>query len=162
MPQKKIADADAKELRHFGALLGIETKGDENKNVMLKKFEQVGFTGEFIAVEEPEAKAAPSGARPSSFRTVKGPRGVDREEVCVNLNVGEGTHGRRPVPVSVNGETMLIPRGKPVWIPVHYEEALRNAKQFTYEESDEGLGEPSETQAYPYSLAIPTQETGAA
>ena len=155
MKKKLIKDAIASELRDFASVMqGIETDGSENSNTMKGRLTQAGWNNDYIIVAE-EAAAPAETTRPTSYRKTKNAAGQTVKEVCINLQARDGPGGSRPVPVSVNGSVMLIPRGKAVWVPEHYEEALRHAVQRTYEASDDGLANSSEVTAYPYSVVTP-------
>ena len=70
--------------------------------------------------------------------------------VTVHQSDEEG--GNQPVQVCVNGSNMLIPRGKAVWVPAHYLEALQNAVQNVYDETTNGLEVARHVHSYPFSL----------
>lgn len=45
--------------------------------------------------------------------------------------------GDRPVKVTTNGRGKLIPRGKPVWVPLEYMDNLKNAVESRFEQGGE-------------------------
>lgn len=158
MARKLITEASAAELRDFASLfLGLEIEGSENSNVMKAKLTAAGYGMDSIAIPE-KPIPADAAARPGSYRTFQKPDGTMQEQVCVVVQKGPENGGDRPVPVSIIAQgygTMLVPRGEPVWIPIEYEEVLRNAVEFVYAETQTGLGDPYSRHSYPYSIALP-------
>ena len=73
--------------------------------------------------------------------------------------------GDQPVPVSVNGKAMLIPRGEPVPVPASYVEVLRHAVAYHYDQIDLGGGQSEfrrrEVPMYPFQDLGPAQEAAA-
>lgn len=75
----------------------------------------------------------------------------------IEIQVGSGKNGQDPVYVSVNGTSMLIPRGKQVPIPYRYYNALRHATRIEYEQITDDRGNPGpllprQVPEYPVSL----------
>jgi hypothetical protein len=162
LPKVLIEEADAATLRTFAKVyLGLEIDGTETKNVMKSKLKMGGYEQDFVVSEEPQATRVEGADRPSSFRVTRLPNGEEQTQVCIMVEASNAIGGDRPVPVAVNGLTMLIPRGKPVWVPEPYEHALRNAVEDHYDQTDSGLGTPHQSRSYPYSVALPTPQTGA-
>lgn len=160
MARKLIAEASAAELRDFALILGLEIDGNENTNVMKAKLATAGYTMDSINIIEKDApRTDTQDARPSSYRTITLPSGAKQDQVCVLIQKSSDAGGDLPVHVSVitdgiesKGGVMLIARGIPQWIPVPYEEALRNAQEYVFEESKDGLHTPYSRQSYPYSI----------
>lgn len=166
MPRKSIEEASAAELRDFAKLVGLEVKGDENKNVILSKLKTAGMELKDIPIVQQPTAPAPQG--PISSRPMVNENGepeLDAEgkprfERQIIVFGGDTPAEKRPVPVTVNGSTMLIPRdGKAHWVPNEYIEALENAVLTSYDVAlDErgnevGVGDPIYSQSYPYSFA---------
>lgn len=163
MPRVLITDADAKQLRTFGKIfLGLDIEGNETINQMKSKLQTAGYEHDYIVSAEPEAQQPEGVSRPVSYREVKMPSGEMQKQVCIQIESANMVGGDRPVPVGVNGQAMLIPRGRPVWVPESYEEVLRNAVEDHYDQTDSGLGTPHKSRSYPYSIATPTPSVGTA
>lgn len=158
MPTKQvpIKDATATQLKQFARLhLGLQTPQSESRDKLEARIREVhADTTIPVEVEDDAAAAPPVGAPPPpatpAQEAVVEAKARKLERIQIARQDGNG--GDRPVPVSVNGKTMLIPRGEPVAVPEEYAEALRNAKQTVYDKnSDESLGEAREVPAYPVS-----------
>lgn len=72
----------------------------------------------------------------------------------VNVNNQEGRGGDRPVPVSVNGDQILIRRNEWVKIPYRFYLAMMNAVQTTYEPITNDVGKMVDQKAID-QLAFP-------
>ena len=146
MKTKPIDEATVEELRIYAQMIGLEIDGTENRNVVLGKMKKGGFTPERIAIYE---KAVEVSDREGGGGNTK----VENGKKMFKINIAKmpGVGGDRPVGPRVNGKYFLIPRGKDVWVPEEFVEALRNAVQFEYEPSINGIGEPRETLSYPFS-----------
>lgn len=99
---------------------------------------------------EPVGVAAP--AQPIR-RSMKPESSKMDPNVLLTIHEAPGKGGKRAVPVSVNGSTMLIERGKQSEVPWRFFLALENAVQELFEEDDEneelvGRDVPS----YPYTV----------
>lgn len=148
MKTKPVAEATFEEVRLFAQVsLGLDI--DERvskKETILAKAEKAGHRIEQVIIYDmpKQSDLAP--------KSVGRTRDINGEE-CVKINVAavEGQGGDRPVPVTVNGRTMLIPRGDDVWVPVRYAEVLKNAVMDEYEQSTKGLGDPRKTYSYPFN-----------
>ena len=70
----------------------------------------------------------------------------------IHVNITEEAGGNEPVPVSVNGKVMLIPRGKDVDVPAEYVEVLQHAISHKYDPlPDGGMNPvPREVPLYPF------------
>lgn len=146
---KTVEEASAQELRDFAEIsLGLEVNGTENKNVMMARIREAGFTVENIVVygkPEPVSKGAPDGAR--EFREEEG-----RWYQAVTIHTDSGEGGDRPLPIRVNGKTMLVPRGERVWIPEEYVGALKDARETVWNMTASGLSDPRDVPSYPYAI----------
>ncbi len=157
----EVEDATADQLRTFASqVLGIEIGGRENKPTMIGKMAEVGYAMSFINL--PPSAPAPSGgpSQRGAFNTrVSDKVGEDGnlvKEIRIILHTKDEPGGDRAVPVSVNGKSMLIPRGTEEWVPEHFVEALDHAEEDIYDEYSEGLGglkKPRTVKSYPYSYA---------
>ena len=93
------------------------------------------------------------------------PYGPGKEHLYVTVNVApaEGKLGNEPVPLSVNGQVINIPRGVDFPIRTPYLECLMHAEQIVYDEimrRDQNGNptvehRPRKTPAYPISLITP-------
>ncbi len=157
----EIDDATADQLRTFaGQILGIEIGGRENKPTMIGKMAEVGYAMSFITL--PPSAPTPSGGpsvHQGAFNIRPSPDNPDVKEVRIIIHTKDEPGGDRAVPVNVNGKQMLVPRGKEVWVPEHFVEALDHAEENIYNEysTDDGtlggLQKPRVVKAYPFSYA---------
>lgn len=151
-PQTKLlADASVEELRNFAQVsLGLEIEGTENRNVVLARMRQAGYNPDaegfrvaIFTMSEPAPTGMPEGGREKRD-------GRWYQAITVHASPEEG--GDRPLPVRVNGKTMLIPRGKREMVPEEYVEAIRNAKETVYNMNSHGLSDPREVPSYPHAI----------
>lgn len=158
-PQTKpIAEATIDELRQFALIaLGLEIEGTENRNVVLARMRDAGHNpdaeGYRIATfDHPSPAGNNKGDGGREFREVEGHPDGGRWYVPINIAAAPVEGGDRPVPVRVNGRTMLIPRGKRVMVPEEYVEAIRNASETVWDMTEHGLSNPREVPSYPYAV----------
>lgn len=152
----EIDDATADQLRNFASqVLGIEIGGRENKPTMIGKMAEVGYSMSFINL--PPSAPAPSGGpdQRAAFNTRINAKGV--KEIRIIIHTKDEPGGDRAVPFSVNGKSMLIPRGSEEWVPEHFVEALDHAEEDIFDEysSGDGLGglkKPRTVKSYPFSF----------
>lgn len=144
---KKIAfdDASREQLMDFAVnQLGLTIHKSTNTQTLIAKI-KAGYSEEFIVIKDeanepaPPAAASEPSAPPAppkalTARTLKAPM------VTIQLHQQEGPGGRRPLPFTVNGSTMLVPRGRDSEVPYYIYEAMRNGKQMVveYEVDDRG------------------------
>lgn len=70
----------------------------------------------------------------------------------INIPTEKGEGGERPLTPNVGGRGMLIPRGRPVWVPEEFVEVLRNAIQMHLEPMDDGDLAQRHVQRFPFAL----------
>lgn len=146
-----INEATADQLATFAEQQGIEIDRRWGA-AKLRAAIEPAWTKDWIEIHidehEPVETVVPPGDK---AETKSGDRWV-----TVVINEQEGVAGGNdPVPLSVNGRTMYVERGKPQRIRWPYFEALRNAKYFTYAAPSamgEPLGERREVPRFPYSV----------
>lgn len=56
----------------------------------------------------------------------------------INIPTEDREGGARPVYTNHNGKAFLIPRGKPVWVPMEYVNILQNAIETVYDMDENG------------------------
>lgn len=153
----KVADATAEQLRTFAVrIMGLEVSDRANRQQVIGKLQEAGFTAETIPALD--AQAAPAGRRLGGGgpqrRVRPGTEADPVYEVCVTIQATEQPGGQEPVRCEVNGRAIFIPRGEPVWIAEKYAEVLENAVQYVYEEYSDGLGglsAPRKVPSYAFS-----------
>ncbi|WP_420411607.1 hypothetical protein [Roseibium sp.] len=78
----------------------------------------------------------------------------EQKITTVTLTIARQEGERANLDLYCNGECMLIPRGKPVTIPIRYFEVLENAKKISYtvgtEPGEPALSNPMETPRFSY------------
>ncbi|GAB5434794.1 MAG: hypothetical protein EpisKO_41640 [Epibacterium sp.] len=159
-----IEDANEKQLRDFVTILmGLEVKADATKDEMMNLLEVAGYHLPDIptmqrADDAPLFSDATGAPRPRTFTHKFG--GKERECVAIFINQEDKPGGEEPVPVSVNGVQLWVPRGERCVIPAEYVEVLENAEKFVYAplsasatmaEMEQGLREPRIIKEIPFS-----------
>lgn len=148
--RKKIDEATVEEIRVFArTAFGLDIGAQEHKSTVLEKLATVGYSSDEITIFAPVDPRKTSG----TVGTVKNDAGKE----CYNVIIPEenGPGGQEPVPVGVNGNVMLIPRGKECLVPVEYIEVLRNAVRDEYDPVTTGYGgitKPRKVPAYPIQI----------
>jgi hypothetical protein len=111
-----------------------------SKAEMIAKIRAVGYDKDTIEVEQVEE------AKPKALAA------DSRETVRIVIPGSDTPGGSDPVPVSVNGSAMLIPRDEECEIPYPFYEALKNAVRQVYTPlPDGGISAPKNVPAYPFS-----------
>ena len=163
MKQKTVPwdEATLSELKRFAAsVLGITCAVNIGEATLRAKIRQA-FPGDTITimvhdgeddVTQSDAPPPPSD-QPHDPRALRGSSAVNDPKVTITIAEQEGAGGKRAVFVGVNGVGMLIPRGRPVDIPLRYYFALNDAVK-TVHEQDEATGDvvSSEVPSYPMSI----------
>lgn len=65
------------------------------------------------------------------------------------------TGGDRPVKVTTNGRGKLIPRGKPVWVPLEYMDNLKNAVESRFEQGSGNDQVKRDTSRFAVNYGVP-------
>lgn len=148
-----IAKATAEQLRAFAQdYLGIFPDANAKVEQLRAQVKEAWGKDSIVvgaAAEQPEA--APAGTPPRPVTAAQQPPAKGKVKVHIPMTDRPG--GREPVPVSVNGRAMLIPRGEECEIPYAYYEVLKNAVELQYYElPGGGLSEPQAVQAIPHSV----------
>lgn len=173
MEKVKIADASVDQVRRFARVdLGLEIHENANKQGIVGKMREAGYSLDFVFIDAQAEPPTPSGAnlRPGGPRQIRPRIRVEngeevrvldpetkepQSEVCLQVHTQDKPGGEEPVFISVNGRGMWVPRGETVWIPTSYAHVLENAKEEVYEpyngEGNGGLRPPREVQSYPFS-----------
>ena len=153
--QVKVDDATREQLhRYVEMVLGVtDLSPRPTRDTLIAKMVEMGATPDAIPVLEDTPAPVPVTRGPSDpfMHDFNG-----RETMCqkIVVHTAPGKEGKAPVFVSVNGVSMLIPRGEAVTIPTEFVEALDNAVADVYDpEEDGGLGQPRPTHSYPFSYA---------
>lgn len=136
---------------------GIDANFRAGTDKLIALLRNVGFDGDEIEVEGPEPieSTATRVMEPVEVVAPARPkRRMARIEIATTDTPGS-SEGREPVPVSVNGSLMYIPRGKAVDVPYEYYEALKNAKYRFYDTPENEfspVGEAREVPRFPISV----------
>lgn len=134
--QKLLTEATKDEVSHFARLLGIDVDGRSGKDTIIAAMGNYG-----LPVHDPDFKisiVAKAHSEPvsrggvGSWRRLNDGRWEDCSEgddgarfgKIINVPTEEREGGDRPVYTNCNGKSMLIPRGKDVWVPVEYVRVL--------------------------------------
>ena len=165
-----ISAASPAQLREFcETVLQIEVPPTANKMTIIAKMEEAGHHSDTITVPSTAAKEIlgdPSKAvrfteRGRVVTEMRKGEVVERKQLCIVIQSSEEKGGDRPVPVSVNGTRLDIPRGTPCWVYEEYVEALRSAVELVYDPSTKGLQEPRSRRAYPFEVLSGPDTAGA-
>jgi len=151
MNQKiSIAEATQAQFREFANnSLGLNLPPNTKDETVVAKI-TAAWGKDYIMVSKEEDIQKHAGAAPRPVTDVQASPEDDKVRIVISITEDPG--GNEPVPVSVNGKAMLIPRGKEVDIPLSYFEVLNNAIAYKYESlGDGGLNPiPREVPAYPF------------
>ena len=152
-----LEDASLEDLRAFALIMGLDVDGRATRDSLLGKISASGWQGKNIPVakaETPKAEQQGKGNRPAPYKT-KG----KVEYFGIRIDTQEKPGGDEPVPVSVNGRALFIPRAVGVAVPDHIIEVLEHAEEMVYPETDEvgpgnmgGLKNPRIVRSYPFSF----------
>jgi len=143
----KIENAKSYQLRKFAIeVLGLEMKAGESTTALKARIASV-YEGDSFDVEDEDIVSPAQKRKAIDITSDEAPG-----KVTIIISKTNEPGGSQDVPVAVNGRAMLVPRGKPVEIPEHYFEALKNAEIGIYDELPEGgiNPEPRLVPAYPY------------
>lgn len=163
----KIDKATLPQLHDFAVIIfGLEVPEKATKADILSVIDAAGYTQDTIPLlkkssEIPVLSDANGDPRPRTFMH-KFNGGAERECVAITIPEQDTPGGEEPVPVSVNGQQLWIPRNGRQVIPIEYVEALENAEKFIYapisadttmQQMEMGLREPRVVKEYPFSYA---------
>jgi len=178
-----ISEATPQQLRSFAeTVLGLETSRTMNGPTLIGKIRAVGYNLDDIPAEMPGdgarkvSQVGLSGSwqtfyvedpkrpgRPKMETDVPaGKKPVPQPHVKIRIPVSAKPGGDEPVPVSVNGRAIYIPRNTDCAVPLKYVEVLMQAEEFHYPEYDQsadlmgGLKEPTMVKSYDLSVLVPT------
>ena len=126
-----------------------------NPATVLAKIKQTGFSSDNIEVPQhlvgPVPPATPANEQ-ADIAEASDETEIDWEEY-VYITISKTQEEDQPVPVSVNGTTILIPRGKRVAVKRKYVHVLENAIGTQYREDQNGGGLIAyDSQSYPVSV----------
>jgi hypothetical protein len=137
-----LNDATHDQLLQYGqTVLGLPFAPVWKIETMIAKILEARPGLDFIEIEmddAPAAQANPSAPPdiPAELKAAAVPSGDDW--VTIRLGADPGKGGDRDKDVGVNGQIMMIPRGKDVAIPRSYYMALLNTEQLIYETDKNG------------------------
>lgn len=132
--------------------LHIDVDAKADRSTLLSLIRQAHDKDTIEVIETPAGLETPVlGAR----RRGRAEYSSGREDPMVTIQIhrSENDTQNYPIPVSVNGTTILVPRGQKVKIPYRYYEALRNACQVqTVVDKDNRIIEVNEVPVYPMQV----------
>lgn len=148
-----LHEATTETLRVYAAEhLGIDGARGMGRDDLIARIGQAGHAHVPADIHEPVADdtaAAPDLAPMPAGTPGKAPT----VEIIVHEQAGPG--GKEAVPVGVNGFLMVIPRNRAAAVPYPYYEALANAVQTSYTETDGGNLVETTSPAYPFQVTRP-------
>lgn len=145
--QLPLSEASADQLRTFAlSYLGMTFPGNTQAETMRAKI-GYAWSKDHILLADPVDEGVQV---PPKLAEQEGPK----DKVRVIIQRTEDAGGDEPVPLSVNGRAMLVPRGEPVDIPREYFEVLEHAVTHRYEAlRDGGISSvPREIPLYPHQV----------
>lgn len=145
-----LSEATRDQLLHFAEVhLGINL-GPNKQNVkpetLMSKIRQAGHEEVVVAVANADAdQVAEEMAqvdqramqRTESKRAIGGASSKGDPVIKILIPEEDKRGGDRPVPVTVNGTTILLPRARPIDVAYRYYLALENAKQTLFDQNPE-------------------------
>lgn len=159
-----LVEATEDQLRTFATtILGLDIHHAAKTESITAKIKQA-WTKDTIPVPNPvETSEAPAGTPPQNPNPApvmtEAPKPAPRTNsskgdplVRMYMERSDKEGGDRPVPVSVNGSTMLIPRGEECDVPYRYYLVLINAVRTVFEPDDDGELQPRDVLAYPFRV----------
>lgn len=151
-----IEEASLEQLREYAeTVLGMKIHPNAKRETIVAKIEAANTGNSQITIPNVEVPIMPTEQATASAREEAGRKNSGEvRKVRILIETQEIPGGDQPVPVSVNGRAMLIPRGKEVDVPVHFVEALKNAVRDIYDPIKEGgVGtEPRKATSYPFRI----------
>lgn len=130
-PMVPIAKATVGDLRQLAQLVfGLELEDKATKSDILTALKSVGWSGDKVpqisSMSAPTVELPADGEIPAWEGTFNDNPKL-RMLTCVNVQRREVPGGSQPVPVSVNGVRLDIPRGRDCVVPIEYVEVLIHA-----------------------------------
>lgn len=153
-----LKEATREQMMQFGqTVLGLSIPGNIGDETLRAKITEVWDKDDIVLPLAAETPASPEGDPPAPVTEDQQAAAADKkaaEKVTIILQRTEDAGGDEPVPVSVNGKCMLIPRGEEATIPRPYYEVLKNAVTHRYESvKDGGINPtPRKVPAYPFQV----------
>ena len=160
--QVEIASASFEQLQAYCDMFGLEYHHRAGEEKLRETIFESGYTLPTIPDLTGFARhASPNPAATtgySGYEIVYNKEGV----ACIplQLTVGEGEYGERPVPVGPGGRITLIPRGRAVPVPLPHCLVLVDAYQTTYDPPREGQSALSNSRSmfsYPFAIVPKSQ-----
>lgn len=154
----KLADATEAQLRQIAQeQLGISVHPSAKPDTIRAKIQAATDKTEFAVtvgkVERPAPKpvetADPSEPVPEGYTAP-----IAEPIYTITINKEEGPEGETPVPVSVNGRNMWIPRGAPARIKHRHYHALMNAERTVFDQPEGPKGPMVERQVLSYPVQV--------
>lgn len=133
MARKSIVDAETSEIRKFAETQGLNIHPNANKQTAIQRLKTV-WAEDWIEVSDAER----IGEHRPAPRQVPEDDDRDSSQAYYRIHIAqsEGEDVDQLVQVGVNGDVMVIPRGKEVDIRAPYLEVLRNAVTHQYYHED--------------------------
>ncbi len=174
MSEEKVTvtldDATLAQLREFaGKVGGIGEVGNLNSATLRTRLRKITNPPHHITVGGADEAPSPAVQEPPPPVQLAKPKveaakkiggSVSDPIVHLIVDMGTGKDGARPIKVGVNGNIMLIPRGKEVPVPYRYYLAMDIAVQTLYDQ-DEETQEMHEREVHTYTHRVtkmPAQE----
>lgn len=145
------------QLRAYGETLGIYFDDGANRMKMVAQL-KTARPGEASFVLAGTAETPMPDIGGQEFRAplpeaAKSPS----DKIRILVHRTEAVDGDEPVSVGVNGRTMRIPRGEPVWVPRPYVEVLEHSERIIYDQINLPDGQmelrPRKVPGIPFSMA---------
>lgn len=158
MKTVKIVDATDAQLREFGRdVLQLPMPPNCKRETLEAKISAAWNKDEIPVSEAPaDNSVAPEGQKPEPVSTAQqdGNNEDDPMErkVKIQINASEAPGGDQPVPLSVNGVAILVPRDEVVEIKEKYVQVLEAAVQDKYDVDEDGniIPTPRKVKRYPF------------
>lgn len=165
MQKKLLIEATIDEVQGFAKLLGIDVDKRWSLETLIAKMGDYGLPVHDdafqITVSSGSHVEPVSRGGSGSYRRLNDGRWEECAESdtgarfgkVINVPTEEREGGEKPVYTNCNGKTMLIPRGKDVWVPIEYVNCLSNAVRKAAEIDEGGkLVGWRDVKRYPYTV----------
>jgi hypothetical protein len=149
--QIPIDTATLAQLKVFATHLGCTVTRFDNAAKVRKAIADSGYEEAHIIISD-GAPSISASKKAAAGETAK-PGAMDEPMCSIEVHIAQGSGGKRPLFVGVNGKALLIPRGKICEVKLRYLDAIKIAVETKYEYDEEAKANmPLDTPSYSYQI----------